>query len=441
MQRREVLGAGLIGATAGLLSGGAQAAQPGPPGAKTLKLDRPKRPLLIDRARAERFMREAGLDGMVVRDPWNVYYASNQWSVYTDYGSLQPNYAIIPRDPHKPVIAVATWVQLWKIAEGDADYTPAIIYDMRASKPGFTTFTADPVQAESLGPVEKTLLETSRSHVADAVRTPMEGVAKALRESGLAHGRVGVDDARIIYDFGQSGLAGPTLVEAVPVMYRIRLVKSAVEIGYLRQAAQVSADAAVAAIQRLDAGATLEDLRFMFREEAARRGAGYINIAADGPNFANHVVERGRPFMIDGVATVERYCGDFGRTAVLGEPTAAVSRACNRAKVAWEATYSRMKPGMRFSEVKAIGLDAALKAGFEVDHLGIGAHTVGLQHSEQPPTGGVYEDIVMEPGMVVSVDHPYSRWGWGTTHLEDLSVITETGVEPLNIHTDPIIVI
>jgi Xaa-Pro aminopeptidase len=50
-------------------------------------------------------------------------------------------------------------------------------------------------------------------------------------------------------------------------------------------------------------------------------------------------------------------------------------------------------------------------------------------------------DFVLEPGMVVSVDHPYTMLGWGTTHLEDLSVITEHGAEPLNVHSEALIVI
>ncbi len=443
MERRQFLGASaLAGAGLGLAAAGPAAAADGK--AKPALRDRPaRRPLLINRARAETEMTRAGLDGMIVRDPSNVYYATNHWSIYTDYGSQQPSYAVIPRRADQPVIAVVPWVELWKLAEDDAELGPMIVFDARAGKtPRPTSFNNAPVApGVELGVVEKTFLEASETYMADAAPDAMAGLVKALKQLGLGSGRIGVDDARIQIDLGEAGIEGPELVRATPMMYRIRQVKTPAEIALLRRAAQTSADCAIAAVHSLDAGATLADLRALFRAEAGKRGAGYINIAAGGPDLANHRVERGKPFMIDAVATVDRYCGDFGRTVVLGEPTAKVTRITRRAAAAWEGVYAQMRPGLRFSEVRGLALAAAVKAGFEVSNLGIGAHSVGLQHSEDPIEKGGMEDFVMQPGMVISVDHPATEWGWGTTHLEDLSVITADGVEPLNTHSDALIVI
>lgn len=445
IQRREILkmgaGGGLAGMALGMSSGAAAAEGPG---RYPLKTRQPRRPLLINRARAQSEMTKAGLDGMIVREPSNVYYATNHWSVFTDYGSMQPSYAIIPRQADRPVIAVTPWIELWKLAEDDAEYGQIIIYDPRVAKadPRRTSFNRSAVvKGAELGVVEKTLLEAAESYMAGAVPTETAGIAKALKESGLTTGRIGVDDMRIQVELGAAGFEGPTLVSAEPMMYRIRQVKTAPEIALLGRAAQISADAATAAIKRLEVGATLEDLRAMFRAEAGLRGAGYINIAGGGPDFPTHHIEAGRPFMIDAVATVDRYCGDFGRTVVLGEPTQKISQAAKRASAAWEGVFAQMKPGMRFSEIRDMGRAAAAKAGFDITNFGSGAHSVGLQHSEDPREGDTPEDFVMEAGMVISVDHPYTEWGWGTSHLEDLTVITETGAEALNLHTDPLIVV
>jgi Xaa-Pro aminopeptidase len=446
IKRRDVLTAGVAGSLAGAALTASAAAATLPPKVKepALRIKRAKRPLLINRARATREMTKAGLDAMVVRDASNVYYATNHWSVYTDYGSQQPTYAVIPRQADRPIIAIAPWVEMWKIAEDDAEYGPMIIYDGRVANRGArTTFATDAIASGApLGVVEKKLLETQETAWANAEPTPMAGVMKALKESGVSTGRVGVDDARIMIDMGEAGLEGPTWVVAVPMMYRIRQVKTAPEIELLRMAAQCSADSAIAAVNRLGPGATQNDLRYMFREETARRGGGYLTIAAGGPDLPNHILEPGRPFMIDGVATVDHYCGDFGRTVVLGEPVESVKKACKRLAVAWNGVFEQLRPGVRFSEVKGFGYDAVTKAGFDVKGLGIGAHSVGLQHSEDPMKNGMIEaDFVLEPGMVVSVDHPYTMLGWGTTHLEDLSVITEHGAEPLNVHSEALIVI
>jgi Xaa-Pro aminopeptidase len=38
---------------------------------------------------------------------------------------------------------------------------------------------------------------------------------------------------------------------------------------------------------------------------------------------------------------------------------------------------------------------------------------------------------VLEPGMVVNVDMPFTEIGWGSVHIEDTVVITPGGCEPL----------
>lgn len=44
---------------------------------------------------------------------------------------------------------------------------------------------------------------------------------------------------------------------------------------------------------------------------------------------------------------------------------------------------------------------------------------------------GVRPDAVLEPGMVVNVDMPFTEIGWGSVHIEDTVVITPGGCEPL----------
>jgi Xaa-Pro aminopeptidase len=54
---------------------------------------------------------------------------------------------------------------------------------------------------------------------------------------------------------------------------------------------------------------------------------------------------------------------------------------------------------------------------------------VGLQHTDAPGLG----DVVLEPGMVISVDCPVMQTGiGGSTHLEDLTLITANGSEPIH---------
>jgi Xaa-Pro aminopeptidase len=62
-------------------------------------------------------------------------------------------------------------------------------------------------------------------------------------------------------------------------------------------------------------------------------------------------------------------------------------------------------------------------------------HCVGLAHTDQPRFGlnGEAIDMVLEPGMTISVDCPLMEVGTtGTMHMEDLTLITADGSEPLH---------
>lgn len=438
MRRREFMGAGLAGAALALNASDLALA------ASTPKSARPRRPFLINRPRAEKLMAEAGLDAIVVRDPSNVFYASNHWSLWTDYGSNQPLFAVIPRQADRPVVAVIHWVAMREMMAEEYVYGPAIVFDPRAADKsgGVNRFqNRRMTPGVELSPLDAKWMELTETLWPGAVRTHTEGIAKALKELGLSKGRVGVDDARIQVEMGHAGYQGAELVDALPVMLRIRQVKTAPEIELARRAAQVSADAALAAVRRADVGATRAEIRQFFREEAAKRGGGYVSIMVGWENLPNYEVERGQPFMIDAVASVDHYVGDFGRTIVFGEPSNETKRICASTATSWEAIFEGLRPGMRSPEVAAIGRAAVARAGMPIKGLGTGAHSVGMQHSEDPIVDGAKETFVFEPGMVISVDHPYIEMGWGSSHLEDVSLITATGAEALNTHTPHLVII
>ena len=62
-------------------------------------------------------------------------------------------------------------------------------------------------------------------------------------------------------------------------------------------------------------------------------------------------------------------------------------------------------------------------------------HSVGVFHSDHYGNGtsAPREDIVLRPGMIISVDCPVMETGiGGSVHLEDLMLITEDGAEPIH---------
>jgi Xaa-Pro aminopeptidase len=99
---------------------------------------------------------------------------------------------------------------------------------------------------------------------------------------------------------------------------------------------------------------------------------------------------------------------------------------------------------MRFSEISALGQQTLKKLGADYV-VPFTPHSVGLYHTDHVGTANpaaFREDPVLEKGMILSVDCPLLAAGMGgSAHLEDLTLITETGSESINDSGDQTIVI
>ena len=98
---------------------------------------------------------------------------------------------------------------------------------------------------------------------------------------------------------------------------------------------------------------------------------------------------------------------------------------------------------MTFSEVQAKGR-AALKAMGADYNISFTPHSVGLYHADHVGDSGLPPpaDMTLEPGMILSVDCPLLEAGaGGSSHLEDLTLITKDGFESLNDIGDKIIMV
>jgi Xaa-Pro aminopeptidase len=228
---------------------------------------------------------------------------------------------------------------------------------------------------------------------------------------------------------------------------KIRMVKSAVELGHMRRIAQVNQDACMAMLSQLERGATKADIDQLFLLEAARRGAKAVWIAAGTVGgLPNGEIVEGQPMLIDAVSQINYYHGDFGRTFVLGEPTDETIARTNVLRAGWEVAQEVIRPGMKYSELRAICGDAMAKMKKSSDDVrfGAGPHSVGLQHTDQPYRDGlpfmVRDDLTFEENMTLTVDFPVQQLGWGGAHLEDLVVVTKNGIEPLASADGPLVV-
>jgi Xaa-Pro aminopeptidase len=456
-QRRDVLTGIAAGAAAVAALGESRPARAnwGMPGLKP-PFDRR---ILVNKPRAWRVMEEEKLDGIVALNPVNVFYLSNFVSYRTKMMNPHPSFAVMARDEARPIGVAVVSTDLWELASKERDYAELVVpYSFPTNwreiaaagdfgvAPQASPGGRWPFQDAALTAREEDWAAIDRAWRGKMAPTPEWALVRLLKETGFDQGRIAVDDWRIAKILQDLGVTGVTCVPGDNTFRRIRMVKSEVEIGFMRQAARANQDAAMAMMMQLGPGATKADMDHLFMVEAAKRGAKSTWIAAGTPaGLAEPELKPGQSLLIDAVSQINYYHGDFGRTFVLGEPSAALKKRAAMMKIGWEAAFAALKPGVRYSEISRIGTEAMKKSGLSELVVGCGPHSVGLQHTDHPFVPGlpyaVGDDIVLEENMTITVDFPSLSLGLGNAHLEDLVRITKDGAEVLATMDGPLVVV
>ncbi len=402
----------------------------------------------IDLERAYAVMERSGLDGMVVSNPVNVYHLTGYWPVSSRMGFSTAAYALLSRDRRQPIaVVVANFAHYYLLADNAYEYPfeyflftgPTDRNQLAAAK--VSRFSIEPTAAapsvfpdagrEPMSAAERAREAASKS--ASARHAPSAdaefAVVKAAKAMGLDRGAVGVDSAELRALFGAANLPA-RILSADDTLKRIRLVKSSRELQLMRIASTANMQASMVAVQAARAGATYRELRATFFAEAARRGNRGVFMVIGGVSAegVDRTLRDGDAFLIDGVSEGAGYHGDFGRTVFVGEPSKSMKQATDALALGWGTIRDALRPGVKFSEITALGRETLRKAGKDFI-VSFGPHSVGLFHTDAAGLG----DVVLEPGMVLSVDCPVLQAGiGGSAHLEDLTLITANGSEPIH---------
>ena len=228
------------------------------------------------------------------------------------------------------------------------------------------------------------------------------------------------------------------------VVEQLRIIKDAWEIVLLRDAARRLTTVAAAAITAARPGVTERAVGAVI--EGALREAGYERLAFDtivgsGPNAAlphyragDRVVENGDVIVLDFGGVLDGYCCDLTRTVAVGAPSAQARRVHEAVREAQRAAIAAVRPG-----VAATAVDAAARNVLERHGLGEAfghgtGHGLGLDVHEEPritrPRPDV-PDVLLERGMVFTIEPGAYLPGWGGVRIEDDVLVTDNGCEVL----------
>ena len=223
-----------------------------------------------------------------------------------------------------------------------------------------------------------------------------------------------------------------------------RAIKDATEIGTLREASRRITQVADAAFAMIRPG--VSERAVAARIESAIRDAGYEGtafdtIVASGPNAAlphyragDRLFEPGDLVVLDFGGVLDGYCCDLTRTVAVAPPSADARRVYGAVREAQQAAIDAVRPG-----VMATDIDTAARNVLEAKGLGEAfghgtGHGLGLEVHEEPRVTRPRADVpsvLLEPGMVFTIEPGAYLPGWGGVRIEDDVLVTERGCEVL----------
>ncbi len=280
-------------------------------------------------------------------------------------------------------------------------------------------------------------------------------------EAALTDGRVA--DGCIALELGTLSVAlfrringrlpRATLVDAGPLVNRVRIIKDAGELAILRVAGRVGVAELAAAHRSLKIGAAEYELALAARSAGARAASGELgedtryspilagtqSIVAAGPGRTAWPHARASTRRVrDGEVVQVCYCGPafraynigLDRPLVVGSPAAEQQRILDVALDAHHAALSNVREGTRACDVHRAAFDVMAAAGmarYQAHRTGRG---VGLDGAE-PPDLRDADATTLRAGMVITIEPGVYVPGVGGARFGDTVAVTKDGHEML----------
>ncbi len=298
--------------------------------------------------------------------------------------------------------------------------------------------TQAPVQAPSFEFIEH------QANVVDAIRES----AAALQLTKIAF--EAHDMTFETYNTYVNQLQGIELKAAGKWIEQLRMVKDEDELFIMREAALLAdqtfnhiAGIIKPGMRELDVALEIE---FYMRHHGATSSS-FETIVASGERSAlphgvasDRILQYGEYVKLDFGAFYHGYCSDITRTVMLGKPTDRHRDIYQIVLEAQLATLQGIRPGMSGREADAIARNIITKHGYgELFGHGTG-HGLGMEIHESPRLS-LTGDMILEPGMTVTVEPGIYIAGFGGVRIEDDIVITSSGVDILTHASKDFIVI
>ena len=390
--------------------------------------------LNLEKARAR--MEEEGLDALIALSLPNVYYSTGYHSHFAELVKEHIRPVVLPRDKNlEPFIVCPDFeIEDFKAYSQFQNFIPFPTEVYIKFDPGTGDHHAEAIETSKvidLSPLRGVDLHTG------LVRQPLLFLAKALKDRDLERARLGIDSVFLLpaasWEEVKKALPYATIRDADEVFMDLRMVKSAEELDYISEATKVTQKGIESIIPMIKPGAIHSEIVGQLRKAVSGGYAELWELSVDiagAPATAvtDDKLQKGDVLLVDVGVKYKKYCADVSRVFPVGEPSKEFREAYDVIVKAEETMISKIKPGAKASELYDIGMAIVRKKdpNYRRGHLG---HGLGVELHEKPYLARTSKDVILEPGIALTVEIPYYWWGHFGCNLEDTLIVTEDGVK------------
>ena len=159
-------------------------------------------------------------------------------------------------------------------------------------------------------------------------------------------------------------------------------------------------------------------------------------------NCSHRTFQAGDPVDVDLSGQHSSYNSDTARMVFVGQPSGEVERMYRITLEAYEATLEKIRPGVCVADIHHVCAGYMAKHGYEqVWKVG---HGVGLGPVHEAPLLEAGSELVLEPGMVFTVDPGcFMTGGYKDLpiHIEDNILVTSDGAVSISSYTLDMVVV
>ncbi len=225
---------------------------------------------------------------------------------------------------------------------------------------------------------------------------PYALTAKALREAGLATGKLGMDE-RVQFVFADRiAQAAPALkiTSAIPIIAGCRSIKSPAELALMQLANTITLQVYEAAFKSAQPGMTTRQFVALIDAAYKRSGVpgeascqvGEFSALPHG-SVKPQTIREGEIILIDDGCVVEGYQSDISRSFVLGKASSKQNQVFDIVHRAQAAALAVARPGMLCQAIDAAARKVITDAGFGSDYAHFThrvGHGIGMDGHEWP---------------------------------------------------------